>query len=401
MGGTARKFYWIRLKDDFFDLETIDWLISQKNGCEYVVLYQKLCLLTANRDGEMSTKIGDMIVPYDANKIARDTKFSIDTVIVALELFKRIGLIYEQDNGVLKIPYVEQIVGSETDYARKKREYREKKLLEDEGSKPKALGEPKTNAQRQKAFRAKKSCEEIQHVPFIENHMNSHRYGGNYYIVMKRDKFKCSICGSIEKLCVHHIDGFDENKPENNAENKMLVMCRACHSQTHAGTPLPKDILESIDYYNDNVTDSVPEMSETYEETPSDKSIEIRDKSLDIKDNNKEKDKKSVDYMAIVNAYNETCVSLPSVRSLTEKRKRAIKARIKDYNIDDFIKVFEKAQESDFLSGRSGSWQATFDWLINENNMIKVLEGNYDNKHKANSNNPHSLNKDYDEGWDF
>lgn len=120
----AKKYYWIKLKTDFFDLETIDWLISQKNGCEYVVLYQKLCLLTANKGGELVSSIGEIIMPYDANKIARDTKFSFDTVVVALELFRKIGLIYEQENGILKIPYVDNIVGSETEYAEKKREYR-------------------------------------------------------------------------------------------------------------------------------------------------------------------------------------------------------------------------------------------------------------------------------------
>ena len=126
-GKMSKKFYWIKLRTDFFDLETIDWLISQPNGCEYVVLYQKLCLITANKGGELFSEIGEIIIPYDANKIARDTKFPFDTVVVALELFKKTGLIYEQENGVLKIPYVEEVVGSETEYALKKRLYRQNK----------------------------------------------------------------------------------------------------------------------------------------------------------------------------------------------------------------------------------------------------------------------------------
>jgi predicted phage replisome organizer len=125
-----KRFYWIKLKENFFDLETIDWLISQKNGCEYIVLYQKLCLMSANKNGRLAMEIGEMIVPYDANKIARDTKFDIDTVIVAMELFQRIGLIYEETDGVLKIPYVNEIVGSETPAAIKKRKQREKKKLQ-------------------------------------------------------------------------------------------------------------------------------------------------------------------------------------------------------------------------------------------------------------------------------
>ena len=129
-GKMSKKFYWIKLRTDFFDLETIDWLISQPNGCEYVVLYQKLCLITANKGGELFTEIGEIIIPYDANKIARDTKFPFDTVVVALELFKKTGLIYEQENGVLKIPYVEEVVGSETESAKRVRDYRARKTLQ-------------------------------------------------------------------------------------------------------------------------------------------------------------------------------------------------------------------------------------------------------------------------------
>lgn len=122
-----KRYYWIKLKTDFFNQETTDFLLSQKNGCQYIVLYQMLCLNTANNNGEMATRIGEMIVPYDVNKIVRDTKhFDFDTVTVALELFKRLGLIYEEDNQVLKIAHLEEMVGSESKWAEKKRLYREK-----------------------------------------------------------------------------------------------------------------------------------------------------------------------------------------------------------------------------------------------------------------------------------
>lgn len=125
-----KRFYWIKLKENFFDIETIDWLLAQKNGCEYIVLYQKLCLLTANKGGNLQMQVGEMLIPYDVNKIARDTKFEVDTVIVAMELFKKIGLIYEQENGVLHIPYVNELVGSETSGAKRVREHRQRKALQ-------------------------------------------------------------------------------------------------------------------------------------------------------------------------------------------------------------------------------------------------------------------------------
>lgn len=120
-----KRYYWIKLKTDFFNQETIDFLLSQKNGCEYIVLYQMLCLNTANNSGEMCSKVGEMIVPYDVNKIARDTKyFDFDTVTVALELFKKLGLIYVQEDKILRISNFDEMVGSEAGNANAQRQKR-------------------------------------------------------------------------------------------------------------------------------------------------------------------------------------------------------------------------------------------------------------------------------------
>lgn len=100
----TKRYYWIKLKTDFFNLAEIDFLLSQKDGCRYIVLYQMLCLQTANNNGELASRVGEMIIPYDPDKIARDTKyFSKDTVIVAMELFKKLNLIYTDDGICLKI----------------------------------------------------------------------------------------------------------------------------------------------------------------------------------------------------------------------------------------------------------------------------------------------------------
>ena len=84
---------------------------------------------------------------------------------------------------------------------------------------------------------------------------------------------------------------------------------------------------------------------------------------------------------AVVRLYNDLCPSLPSVRTLSDKRKRDIKTRLKKYTIDDFQKVFEKAEKSSFLRGdNERGFRASLDWLINEGNMAKVLDGNYDDR---------------------
>lgn len=126
-----KRFYWIKLKTDFFNQDAIDFLMSQENGSQYVVLYQMLCLQSANNNGNLSSNIGEMIVPFDVLKIARDCKyFSVDTVTIALELFKRLGLIYENNGNVLCISQFEEMVGSETTSAKRVREHRARKVLQ-------------------------------------------------------------------------------------------------------------------------------------------------------------------------------------------------------------------------------------------------------------------------------
>lgn len=135
-----KVYYWIKLKTDFFESDAIDFLLSQKDGCQYVALYLKLCAMTANTNGVLASKVGNMLIPYSVEKIARDTKFfSADTVRVALELYKNLRLINVSDDNVLHIANFDAMIGnSKTDEHTKKlgaerqRRYRERqKALSD------------------------------------------------------------------------------------------------------------------------------------------------------------------------------------------------------------------------------------------------------------------------------
>lgn len=114
---TGKRFYWIKLKDTFMTSDAVDFLMGQKDGANYVVLYQMLCLKTANTEGRLERKIGEVIIPYDVEKIARDSKwFSVDTVRVALELYKALGLVYVDEEGCLVMANHSEMVGcSKTD----------------------------------------------------------------------------------------------------------------------------------------------------------------------------------------------------------------------------------------------------------------------------------------------
>lgn len=122
---TGKRFYWMKLKESFMTSDTIDYFMSQPNGANYVVLYQMLCLKTINTAGRLERQIGEIIIPYDVDKIQRDCKwFSADTVRVALTLYRQVGLIYEDVDGTLVMADHDNLVGSETDWSDKKRRQR-------------------------------------------------------------------------------------------------------------------------------------------------------------------------------------------------------------------------------------------------------------------------------------
>lgn len=122
---TGKRYYWMKLKESFMTSDTIDYFMSQHNGANYVVLYQMLCLKTINTDGKLSRQIGEIMIPYDVEKIQRDCKwFSTDTIRIALNLYKSFGLIYEDKDGVLVLTDHQTLVGSETDWAEKRRRQR-------------------------------------------------------------------------------------------------------------------------------------------------------------------------------------------------------------------------------------------------------------------------------------
>lgn len=80
--------------------------------------------------------------------------------------------------------------------------------------------------------------------------------------------------------------------------------------------------------------------------------------------------------------YNSVCGSYPRLVKMSEARKKAVRARLRaGYTVEDFKRLFEMAEASSFLKGQNNrNWTATFDWLIADANMAKVLDGNYSDR---------------------
>ena len=69
----------------------------------------------------------------------------------------------------------------------------------------------------------------------------------------------------------------------------------------------------------------------------------------------------------------------PVIR-MTPKRSQLLKARIREYGMEKIMEAIEKVKKSDFLTGRKKDFIITFEFFINPNKFIKILEGFYDNR---------------------
>ena len=86
----------------------------------------------------------------------------------------------------------------------------------------------------------------------------------------------------------------------------------------------------------------------------------------------------------VIDLYRSICTSLVGVSSLTQKRAEAIKTLLSKYSSGEIEAVFRKAQACDFLCGKGKrGWRATFDWLIREDNFLRVSEGSYTHEQRS------------------
>ena len=256
----AKRYFWLKLKDDFFRDKRIKKLRKIAGGDTYTVIYLKMMLRSLETDG---------VIEYEgvegsfADELSLDLDEDADNVQVTLTFLLHAGLLVDIGENRFLLPSVKENTGGES-----------------------------ASAQRVRQFR----------------------------------------------------------------ERQRLLQC------------------------NTNVTD-VKRNVNVEKEIDIEKDID-RERETDIEKETEERSR--INYQEIVDLYNDTCVSFPRLTALSDKRKKAIKARIKTYKIEGIKKAFEKVEDSSFLKGsNSRNWSPNFDWIIADGNMAKILDGNYDDRSPA------------------
>lgn len=117
----AKKYYWLKLHRDFFKRHDVKIIESQENGKDYIIFYLKL--LTECIDHEGRLRFSDEL-PYDERMLATITDTNVDVVRSAVKAFIAMGLMERWDDGTYFMSKIDKMIGSETQWAAKKREQR-------------------------------------------------------------------------------------------------------------------------------------------------------------------------------------------------------------------------------------------------------------------------------------
>ena len=184
----------------------------------------------------------------------------------------------------------------------------------------------------------------------------------------------------------------DDEKAKRSEAGKKGMARRWAHAEKSAENPSENNTVITMLSENDN--NSV---------TTVENSITSKVKKSKVK-NNKEKSPKGdtkkdelslptpvknepVDFVGLQSYFNETFKGkLPMVANMTEARRKAVKARIAEYDKNTVFLVLQKVLASPFLLGcNDRNWKCDFDWIFKAANFTKILEGNYDEKRNSNT----------------
>ncbi|TLQ08813.1 DnaD domain protein [Marinilactibacillus psychrotolerans] len=158
-----KKYYWLKLHDNFFDDDTIQYIEEQENGKEYVLFYLKLALKSLSREGYLIRYVGERVIPYDVKALAKLTNTPSDTVKAAMVMFIDFGLVQHLNSGELYLNQINEMIGAETQAAKRKREQRAR-------DKQKELGTPTNEVEERDIVTEKRDSVQKSHGDVQKSH---------------------------------------------------------------------------------------------------------------------------------------------------------------------------------------------------------------------------------------
>lgn len=122
-----KKYYWLKLKRDFFKRHDIRIVEEMPNGKDYILFYLKMLLESIDHDGELRFS---ETIPYNEQMLSVITNTNVDIVRAAMKIFVELGMVELYDDRTIYMSEVQLMIGSESASADRVRKHRERKLLQ-------------------------------------------------------------------------------------------------------------------------------------------------------------------------------------------------------------------------------------------------------------------------------
>ena len=192
-----KKYYYLRLKDNFFDSDELKILESMKDGYLYSNILLKLYLRSLKNDGKLV--VNDRI-PYNAEMLANVTGHQVGTIKQALSMFKELGLIEILENGAIYMLDIQNFIGKGSTEADRQRLY--DRRISDE--------------RKQKKLTQSRNLEEIleKSTPEIEIELEREikiekEIDSSASTTTKRKRFEKPTLSDIKEYCIERNNNVD------------------------------------------------------------------------------------------------------------------------------------------------------------------------------------------------
>lgn len=182
-----KKYYYLRLKDNFFDSDELKILESMKDGYLYSNILLKLYLRSLKNDGKL---VVNERIPYSADMLASVTGHQVGTIKQALSVFKDLGLIDVLDNGAIYMLDIQNFIGKGSSEADRKREYRQR------------IETDRTNVQTNLRQISEKSPPEIEIELEKEIEIEKEIHSSAKSTTTKRKRFEKPTLSQITQYCL-------------------------------------------------------------------------------------------------------------------------------------------------------------------------------------------------------
>lgn len=184
---------------------------------------------------------------------------------------------------------------------------------------------------------------------------------------------KCQVCQDLPEQELNTNELHDFATQKNDAESDFATSCA--------------HVIKNQDNINSLNNITIPKEQKKEKESDDSSQKENPESTLIPFEPEEQKKPARIDVSMVKNIWNDTVVSLPPVRSIKDQRLVHLQARIREegWTTEELSvklkELFQKVQDSEFLSGRNGKWtRCKFDWVVESRPWNNILEGMYDNE---------------------